>query len=174
MAATQVGYRTLYSPSGFTLIELLVVIFVLCVIALLVLPSTGSADDVRLEEAGRLLVADLDQARIESLGSAADRCLIVFTASGDGYYLARQSDPSAPMTDAATGRPYRRDYGQGAAAGLSDVTLDPIEIGGDRQLAFTGLGRIDQAADARIIVRYRGRALTIAINASTGEPAFEP
>jgi prepilin-type N-terminal cleavage/methylation domain-containing protein len=174
MSVLVLCYRTRVCGRAFTLVELLIVIVVLCVMATLVLPASGGSDEARLLEAGRFLVADLDQARMYSLCSAADRCLVSFDADGRGYHLARESDPVSPIREGTGGRAYARVFGHGEAASLSGVLIDAGGVGSDRCLGFTGLGRLDQGSDATILLEYAGRRVKVVVDAGTGEARVQP
>jgi prepilin-type N-terminal cleavage/methylation domain-containing protein len=163
-----------HGRTAFTFIELLLVVAVIGIAAMLVLPSTGGREDAKLVGAAKMAIADFDYARLHSLGAAADRCVIVFDASGSGYWLARASSPSTPMTDTATNKPYVRVFGQGDASALAGVIINPVNVGADHQLGFTSLGRIDQPTDAHVTLNLAGRTAGVVISAVTGEPSLVP
>jgi prepilin-type N-terminal cleavage/methylation domain-containing protein len=161
------------TDDGFTLAELLVVVVVLGIIALVVMPTVYVVDDTRLAEAGRLLVADLDNARLQSMGSAADPCLVVFDPSGSSYFLSRKSDPTNPIVDPGSGRPWRRAFGRGSASQLDNVTV-ALAGGVAPSLSFTGLGTITPSLDAELTLRCKGRSITIVVDARTGSSRIRP
>jgi len=174
MPSSYSWFRGFLLRQAFTLVELLVVIIVICIMASLVLPGVGGTDEARLLNAGRLLMADLDQARVCSLCTASDRCVVVFDAPGSRYYLAKASAPATPMLDPRTGAPYVRAYGEGAPMPLARVSIDAGQLGVDSSLGFTGDGRIDQSSDATLCLGYAGKTILVIVSAATGESRLGP
>jgi len=65
--------RLAYGVRAFTLVELLIVIVLVAIAATLAVPMMGDAGTARLPAAGRLLLADLAFAQIQSISHADDR-----------------------------------------------------------------------------------------------------
>lgn len=163
----------IYRPRrALTLIELLIVVAILGIAALLVVPATGSSQEVRLRAAARLLIADLEYAQTASIGNGADPLVIVFDTANAAYHLAHRSDPTTPATNPASGSALTTTFGQGRAAALTAVTFDAMSVGGDEILGFSALGALDQSADATITLRCGTASIDIMVDAATGEPAI--
>jgi type II secretory pathway pseudopilin PulG len=158
---------------AYTIIELLIVIATLAIIVLLAVPTHTIVDQTRVTEAGRLLIADLDGARLRSMGCAADPCVVVLEASGTSYFVARATDPTTPLADPTSGRPWRRVLGDGEARHLggASVALSGNLLG---SVSFTGLGRLVQDTDAIFTVSCNGKSLVIVTKAGTGESRVQP
>lgn len=158
---------------GFTFAEVLIVVAILAIVASLAITGDSRPDRTQLRAAARLLVADLEYAQMQSVGNGSDPCVIVFGDANSSYYLARLSDANTPIDDPGTGLPMRTTFGEGRAAGLSRVSFDAINVGGDKQLAFTSTGAPDQATDAVITLRAGAETITIRVDGATGEPSIE-
>lgn len=161
------------SRLAMTLIEVMIVVALLAIIALMALPTSGSNDSTRLRAAARLLVADIEYARIASLGDSADPCALVLDVDHRGYTLARTGDPDSPMTDPATNLPYAVRFGEGRAQALQGVHIEDFDFGGGNQLPFTPLGTPDTDVEPRIVLRAGNQQIELSIDTGTGEPRVD-
>lgn len=158
---------------AFSLVELLIVITLIAIAASLAGPLLSDTDGTRLKAAGRLLVADLAFAQMESITHADDLCRVTFDQASGSYTLAKSSAPTTPMTNPGTNRPYVTQFGIGRASELSGVSIQGYSLGGDNVLAFGVLGETDQATSATITLEAGGQSLTIQIDPSTGEASIQ-
>lgn len=161
--------RTPARPAGFTLIELMIVVLVLAIAAALAVPMMGNTASNKLRGAASMLVADLAFAQVECVAHGDDPRLLVFDNPNDTYHIAAASDPATPITHPIAGRPYLIDYGQGAAASLTNVTLDSYDLNGDDQLGFGIYGGLDQPTAATITLECDGLTVTVTADPNTGE-----
>ena len=107
---------------GYTSVELMIVVTILSIAAVAALPMLGETSSTRLSAAARLLMADIDFARIKSIGrSSNDRCVIVLDQANNLYRIALASDPATPITNIVGNEPYEVQFGVGRAAELSGV-----------------------------------------------------
>ena len=168
--------RPASSFEGFTLVELVIVILTLAIAAALAVPRMGSAASSQLRSAARLVAADLDAARIESLSHGDDPRVVVFDVDTNGYHLAALSKPTVPIAFPAGGGDYRVSFGQGRAAALGAVTVSTLGFANEEDvtLGFGVYGQLDQPHDATIILAADGATLTLTVDATTGETAVGP
>ncbi len=158
---------------GVSVIELLIVTAILAIIGLLSLPDAGADAVTRLRMAARRLVADLEYAQLQSIGDGADPWVIVFDVDADAYHLARQSDPSTPVTNPATRMPYTVQLGQVASSVYNNVVIDAVTVGALDQLKFDAWGALSDGADAVITLSSGSATVQIQIDADTGEPSVQ-
>lgn len=99
---------------GFTLVELMFVLLILCTFASLVIPRLQlSRLSLIFQESSRLLLADLERARLEAIQSGTPRAIVFSRPERGAYalhrYWGRESEPwqfvqadSASLADEAT------------------------------------------------------------------------
>ncbi|MEO1237544.1 MAG: prepilin-type N-terminal cleavage/methylation domain-containing protein [Planctomycetota bacterium] len=160
--------------AGFSMVEVIVVVAVLAVIAALVVPNFRGQDTTKLRSAARLLAADLDTAKAESITHADDLRLVVFDTTDHTYHVAAASDTATPITNPFDGRPYLVDFGTGRASALSGVTIQSVDLDGDDELGFGLYGELDQTAAATVTLAAGGRTVTLTVDPATGEAAIGP
>ncbi len=160
-------------PRGYTLVETVIIVAVLAIAALLVIPVVSEDGQVRLRQAAELLAADIDHARIESMGAAADPCIIVFDSAANAYFLARSSKPTTPMANTTTGVDFYVHYGSGRASALTGVTLGDLSLGGDNVLAFDGQGALGEVSDVSISLKCLDKDIWLHIDAVSGDVTIE-
>lgn len=165
-------FPTRASRSGFTLVEMVVVLLVLMIAAAMTVPSFGQSDDARLRSAARLLAADLDYARIDSITHGEDPRLVVFDTDEHQYHIAAQSDPDTPLTNTTTRQNYLTRFGDGRAAALDRVEIEDHDLDGDNELAFGIYGQLDQNDPATITLAAGQKKLTLTVDPINGEVAI--
>ena len=159
--------------AGFTLVELVVVLLVLGVAAGWALPLFRDDDAVQLRSAARLLAADLDAARIQSLTHAADPRSLVIDAGQASYHLAPTATPLLPVNNPADGQPYRVTFGHGRARLLPDVTFQQIQPA-DGQLDFGIYGQLLTSQPALITLAAGDARVTLTVEPDTGQTTVGP
>jgi len=155
--------------TALTLVETMITLLVIAIAAAIVVPRLGSTNVTRLKAAAELLIADLAYAQAESISHSDDPRVVIFDTSAHTYGVFAASDTSTPLTSPTTGQPYVVDFGSGRAAGLSDVKLLSLSVGGDNTLGFGKYGQLDQTGDATITLRCHGKQVTITVDPVTGE-----
>jgi hypothetical protein len=136
---------------------------------MIVVPESDTDTD-RVSNAARLLIADLEYAQVRSISNAADPCVVVIRPSGCAYYLARQSDPSTPISGPG-GETYDTTYGTGRAQSLSGVIVDHTESIFNDRIPYGAFGALDQGEDAVLVLRCGGQSVRVTVDAATGEPS---
>ncbi|MEM9418108.1 MAG: prepilin-type N-terminal cleavage/methylation domain-containing protein [Planctomycetota bacterium] len=155
--------------AGYTIAEMLVVVAVLSIISALAVPMFRGQDATQLREAAKLLAADLDAAKVESMTHADDLRLVLFDTTNHTYHIAAASDPNTPITNPMGRQPYLVDFGQGRAAALSLVQIHSVDLDGDDELGFGLYGQLDQATPATITLAANDARLTLTLDPATGE-----
>jgi len=159
---------------GVSMLELMIVVAVLGIVGAIALPMFSGTDATRLSAAARVLAADLDAARAESIAHGEDLRFVVFDPDAVTWHIAAASDTTAPINHADTGQPYTRTLGRGALRQLDGVTvstysLDRASETNDDKLGFGLYGQTDQANDATITFAAGASTITVTVNASSGE-----
>jgi prepilin-type N-terminal cleavage/methylation domain-containing protein len=158
---------------AYTLVEVMIVVLLLGIVGALAIPMLRDSRDLRLRSAARMLAADIEFAQQESISHADDPRVVRFDAGNARYWIAPVSDPTTPITDPIRDEPFQVVFGTGRAAGLFDVTMSEIEVGGDTDLRFNSLGVPDQSTDATITLACGTMTLTVGVAASTGEVSIQ-
>jgi prepilin-type N-terminal cleavage/methylation domain-containing protein len=161
--------RTNNRPQGFTLVEMMTVVIVLAIVAALAVPMMGSTAINKLQGAASMLAADLAFAQVESVAHSDDPRLLVFDNPNDTYHIAVTSDPTTPITNPITNKPYLIDYDTAAAGSLTNVTITTYDLNGDDQLIFDLYGGLDQPTAATITLACDNLTVTISADPNTGE-----
>jgi type IV fimbrial biogenesis protein FimT len=157
------------SAPAFTLVELLIVITIMAIIAGLAAPMFGEVRGIRLQEAAKLVAADIEFAQTDAILHSADPRLIRFNTAASQYWIAAGSAPATPIANPLDGSQYLVTLGAGRAAGASGVAIQSYSLGGDTDLRFDGLGVPDQTTDASVTLAAGTNTLTLIIKAGTGE-----
>lgn len=168
--------RTLKKPrnAGFTITEVIVMVAVLSIASAMVVPAFRDQNTTQLRSAAKLLAADLDAAKVESLTHGDDPRLVVFDTTNHTYHIAAASDPATPITNPVGRQPYLVDFGVGRAAALGMVEIDRVDLDGDDELGFGLYGQLDQTAPATITLSARDATITLTIDPATGEATIGP
>ena len=154
---------------GFSLAELLIVVLTLAVAATVIVPMVGENETTQLRAAARMLVADLEFARSESMVHDLDGRMLVLDGRRRGYAIVTTGNPTTPVVHPADGGSYMIRYGEGWAAELGDVSVVGFALGGDTRLGFGIYGQLDQTSDATITLGTPGHTITVTLNADTGD-----
>ncbi len=154
---------------GFSVIEVLIVLVVLAISAVLVVPLFRDEEVMGLRGAARLLLADLEYARIRSMAHSDDPSVVRVDSASNRYYIAAASDADTPIANAVGGQSYDTTLGVGRAQMARRVSIQSYDFGGDDQLGFGMYGELDQIGDATIVLAADGHTVTIQIDAATGE-----
>jgi len=160
-------------PNGFTLIELLIVVAIVLIAAALVIPSAGNDAGSRLRGAARVLIADLQATQAMCMAHGDAPRAIVFPDAGDGWRLTLVDSPDQPIPGPAGDPLWTVQFGQGRAASLPGVSVQDVELGGDRMLSFGIYGELDQTEPARITLQADQSRGRITLDPVTGEASFE-
>ena len=123
----------------------------------------------QLRSAARLLAADLDAAKIESMTHGDDLRVIVFDTADNTYHIAPAATPATPITNPFDRKDYLVEFGKGRASALGQVTIDSVDVGGDDQLGFGLYGQLDQTTAATVTLAADGNTVTLTIDPATGE-----
>lgn len=137
----------------------------------LALPMMGDTQELRLRQAARMLAADIEFAQHESIAHPDDLRIIQFDTVNHGYRITsvKASPVNTPIDNPVSHTPFLVIYGAGRAETLSGVTVQAFSLGGDDSIRFSAYGLPDQASDATITLACGPSALTIRIDAGTGE-----
>lgn len=154
---------------AFTLIEVMIVIVVLGIVAALAMPLAGNTDATRLVAASRLMMADIEFAQSESIAHPDDTRLIKLNAAGSQYWIAKQSNTDIPIDNPSGPGTILTTFGSDRGSNYTNVTIQGYSLGGDAELHFNAFGGTDQDTDATIILAAGGKAITITVDATTGE-----
>ncbi len=163
-----------------TLVEIMIVVVVMAIIAVLAAPMMGETDATRVAAAARLLMADLDYARMESVSHPDDLRAVKFDSTNESYSIVRSSsgppfncDSVTTVTNAIGNESYIVRFGSGRASELGGVGIDGYSLDGDACLAFGSYGETDQSADATITLRSGTKSLIVRVKPTTGETSVD-
>ncbi|QDU71241.1 hypothetical protein Pan265_10900 [Mucisphaera calidilacus] len=131
-------------------------------------PMLNGTDASRVRDASRLMAADLDVARTESIVHADDPRRVVLDADGLGYQITF-GDGSVPITDTITKNPYVVRFGSGRAGQLAGTRIVDHNLDVDRELAFGVYGETDRTTDASITLDLNGYRVTVTVDAGSGD-----
>lgn len=156
------------------MLELMIVVAVLGIIGALALPMFSATDVTKLTSAASVLAADIDAARAESIAHSEDLRYLVLDDDNLTWHIAADSDTTTPISHPETNQPYRRTLGVSALNQLQGVTIESYNLDtasetDDNKLRFGIYGQTDQTTDPTITLRSGDNALTLTINATTGE-----
>ncbi len=155
---------------GFLLLDLLLAIVVIAILTAVVVPSLRPNDSLKLISAATMITADLEFAQSATLDDPGDPIIVRVDDDAPRYWLAKLSDPETPITK-SSGAPYEVEFGTGTAEFLTDVSLT-LEQGKNGAVVFDAFGRLDQTADASIVLTAPTGELAVVITASTGSVAI--
>lgn len=153
---------------AFTLIELLLVMAIIGVVLGMAAPLLSGSNASRIRDAARLLAADLDVARTESIVHADSLRRVVLDEDGGGYQITT-GDGSQPVTDPVSKNPYAVRFGSGRAQQLHGTTIVSHNLGVDRELEFGIYGETDRATDATMTLDCGGYRVTVTVDAGSGD-----
>lgn len=154
---------------GFTIIELLIAMTLMAIVFGLALPMIGNAGSLKLQEAAKMLAADIELAQNESIAHADDTRLIKFDTTTHRYWIAAASAADTPITDLVRNEPFLVEFGTGRASGISGVTIQAVSLGGDSVLRFDAYGTPDQTSNATITLAGGSATMTVQVAAGSGE-----
>jgi type II secretory pathway pseudopilin PulG len=148
---------------------LLIVITLLAIVGGLALPMIGNTKSLKVQEAAKMLAADIELAQNESIAHADDLRLIKFDTTNNKYWVAAASTPNTPITDIVRNDTFLVQFGTGRASGIDGVTIQSISLGGDSELHFDAYGGPDQTSNATIILANGSATMTVQVAAGSGE-----
>jgi prepilin-type N-terminal cleavage/methylation domain-containing protein len=122
---------------GFTLIEALITVVIVAVAAGLAADLFRDTRLETLDAAVRIMRADLEYARASALASPSDPIVLRPTSGGTGYWLARASAPTTPIT--GPNGAIRVTFGEGRAETCPGVRLS---LSGGTELRFGPFGGV--------------------------------
>lgn len=139
---------------GFTLVEVLITIVILSIGALIVIPSMGSTNVLRVQGATRQIASDIMFAQADAMAYQSRRAIWFNTVAtdktspwtfgaGNGYTIAEVNGPELDLsTDALihpddSDAPFSRDFNSGDFGG---ATITSADFDGDELLVFDELG----------------------------------
>ena len=166
--------------AAMTLVEILIVVVVLGIAAVIAMPMLGETDASRLAAAGRLLIADLQFAQIESISHANDLRGLKFDTAANSYTVVESNgtpfdcSSATAVTNLIGNEPYVTQYGTGRASELDGVTIDSHSLDGDDCLVFGAYGQTDQSIAATVTLQSGSKTLTISIDPISGEATAGP
>jgi type II secretory pathway pseudopilin PulG len=152
-----------------SLVEVTITLLCLAIAAMVVFPTLSDTAPEQLRGAAQVVIADLQFAQGQSMSRGDDPRLVVFEPGRNGYSIAPKSEPNKPIKHPIGGEKYVTKFGQGRAASLGKVRIGALTVGGDDQLAFGGLGQLDQTTPATITLTAGSRSLVITIDPITGD-----
>ncbi|MEM1109689.1 MAG: hypothetical protein AAGH99_13470 [Planctomycetota bacterium] len=164
----------LVHSAGYTVVEVIVIVAILSIASALVMPIFRDQGPTQLRSAARLLAADLDAAKVESLARSDDLRLVVFDTVNHTYHVAAASAPATPITNPFDRQPYRVAFGSGRATALGLVEIQNVDLNGDDELGFGLYGQLDQATPATITLAADGNTITLTVDPATGEATIGP
>ncbi len=163
--------------SASILVKVVVVVAVLAVVAGgvvggLILTAGPKDDPGRLKLAAQTLLDDLKFAQDDAVANKKGARLVVFHT--EGYHVASRADATTALTG-GDGRTHAVTFGTGAASSLRGVSIQSLSVGDDDVLGYGIHGQLDQRKAAEIKLAAGSHAITITINAISGEAtATEP
>ena len=158
----------------------MIVVVVLAIAAVIAAPMFKATDATRLDSACKLLVADLQFAKMYSLSHPDTPCGIKIDGGSVGYRIGTSNAATfncatmVAVTDEISDAAYINTYGSGRATELKGVSVNAYSLGGDACVAFDALGALDQSATATITLRAGGKDRVISIDAISGEATIGP
>ncbi len=166
---------------AFTMIDLLVTMAVMSIVLLAAIPAFNADNSTRVLAAANLIVADLNNARALSIQNPSDPVSVVIGAGGVSYFLAKDSDPDAPMPlPIGVGGKYAVVFGEGDHTNLWGVLVapegvDPADVESDDlpRVTFDAFGRLTPQADVRFELTSEKSSLTIVVRGDTGDAFIE-
>ncbi|TVQ29960.1 MAG: hypothetical protein EA376_14350 [Phycisphaeraceae bacterium] len=153
---------------AFTLVDMMVAITIMAIVIAVAMPTLSPDEGSRLIGGARMLASDLEYAQSVSLANPADVALVRFREDGDGYWLARESDPETPMLRPGfSEEAYEIIFGEGRAALLHDMTIS-LDGVTDNTLTFDAFARLTTLDDAVITLQAPTRSVDVTVSSSTG------
>lgn len=128
---------------GYTLIELLVVVTIIASLAGLGMDLMRPGDEERIQGAVTLLTRDVEWARTATLTNPDDPAAIHLSSDGTGWFIARNSAPTVPLTG-SDGSRMQRTLGVGMSEAATDVRLRPSSAS-QRKIEFEAFGGVREA-----------------------------
>lgn len=153
---------------GFTLIEILMVVLVLAIVAAIVIPSIGTADDGQAISAARALQSDLEVARSLAMMTQVPHA-VVFNTSRQSYKVVANYMGGDYSTAVAIVDPVRpggfMEVTLAARQGMPSVTVVSA-FGGAGAVTFTSLG--EPLAGGSVTLRAGQTEMVITVEELTG------
>ena len=142
-----------HNPSAFTLVEILVVVVILGIAAAVIVPQMGTRDDLRVDGARRMVMADLIYAQNRSISTQTWHYVVFDATSSPRSYkivtnLSTTNPNGTPVQHPVTrADEFKAVFGLNAPAGTTSIThglevigLGTVNIEGHNILCFDELG----------------------------------
>ena len=139
--------------AAFTLVEILVVVVILGIAAAVIVPQMGTRDDLRVDGARRMVMADLIYAQNRSISTQTWHYVVFDATSSPRSYkivtnLSTTNPNGTPVQHPVTrADEFKAVFGQNAPAGAQNIThglevigLGNVNIEGHNVLCFDELG----------------------------------
>lgn len=165
---------------AFSLVEVTIAVGVVGILSALAVPMFATSDIEKLQAAARLLAADIDHARIESIAHPEEPRILTIKGTNDSWILSKA--PGEPvtasvvsametLTDAYTQSAYIRTLGQGDLRDCVGMTVQrnmflPTI---DSYITFGPWGGTYDGNDDHVILSLNGTQISVSIDGSTGE-----
>jgi prepilin-type N-terminal cleavage/methylation domain-containing protein len=141
------------AAAAFTLVEILVVVVILGIAAAVIVPQMGTRDDLRVDGARRMLMADLIYAQNRSISTQTRHYVVFDTNSSPRTYkivtnLSAANPNGTPVQHPVTrADEFKAVFGLNAPSGAQNIThglevigLGTVNIEGHNVLCFDELG----------------------------------
>ena len=141
------------AAAAFTLVEILVVVVILGIAAAVIVPQMGTRDDLRVDGARRMVMADLIYAQNRSISTQTRHFVVFDTTTNPHTYkivtnLSTSNPNGTPVQHPVTrADEFKAVFGQNAPAGAQNIThglevigLGNVNIEGHNVLCFDELG----------------------------------
>jgi len=170
-AASSSLRKTEIRAKNFTLIELVMVITIIGILALLSIPRFDVFYSLKLQSAGKKMVADIKYVQILAI-TTHDNYEIIFDTTNNSYSALRVSD-SASVIDPFTRENLEVNFN--SSSQYKGVAITGVDFAGGNVLEFNWRGYPCDSTDAELTANgtinlgYKGNALTITVTPQTGE-----
>lgn len=151
---------------GYTLVEVMMVVVVAAILFIAAMPDQSVAESQRGRNFATRIESDIAYAQNRSIADPTDPTVLRVDPVNNKYWLAKQSDTTAPIAHHRTGDSYvvettnTRDF--------RGVDIVGVDFNGDDTLQFDGSGTIDQDVNALIQIKSGSTNYEVVVSHSTG------